>query len=126
MIKKIFNKRTQKEAKELLTLELSEVSDIAEQLFKRIDERINALKEIENRIDNKIETFRHLITKSEDIEKRMNYLKFPNHREISILSEKGLSVDEIADFFDIPKGEVELILNIFKPTPTRWGEKISY
>jgi DNA-directed RNA polymerase specialized sigma24 family protein len=121
MIKKIFNKKAQKEAKELLTLELSEILEIAEQLYKKIDERINALKEIEERIDGKIETVRHLITKSEDIEKRMNCLNFPNHREISILSEKGLSVDEIADFFDIPKGEVELILNIFKDN----REKIS-
>lgn len=121
MIKKIFNKINKKESKELLTLELLEISEIGEQLFKKIDDRINTLKEIEKRIDNKIEIFRHLITKSEDIEKRMNCLNFPNHREISILSEKGLSVDEIADFFDIPKGEVELILNIFKDN----REKIS-
>jgi DNA-directed RNA polymerase specialized sigma24 family protein len=122
MIKKIFNKKNQKESKELLTLELLEISEIAEQLFRRIDERINTLKEIEKRIDNKIEIFRHLITKSEDIEKKANCSKFPNHQEIFILSEKGLNVDEIADFFDIPKGEVELILNIFKDNK----EKISY
>lgn len=114
MIKKILGKKSQQKSKELLTLELSEISEIAEGLFRRIDERINSLREVEKNIDLKIEALKDLIAKAENIENKMNLLKSPNYREIRILSEKGLNIDEIADFFDMPKGEVELILNVFK------------
>jgi hypothetical protein len=114
MIKKILDKRYERKNKELLTLELSEISEIAEGLFRRIDERINNLRELERNIDLKIEVLRELISKAENVENNVNLLRSQNYREIHILSEKGLNIDEIADFFDMPKGEVELILNVFK------------
>lgn len=114
MIKKILYKKSQQKNKELLTLELSEISEIAEGLFRRIDERVNNLREIEKNIDLKIEALKDLLAKAENIENKMNLLRSPNYREIHTLSEKGLNIDEIADFFDMPKGEVELILNVFK------------
>lgn len=114
MIKKILEKRYQQKNKELLTLELSEISEIAEGIFRKIDERINDLKEVEKNIESKIGALKDLIAKAESIENKMNLLKSPNYREIRTLAEKGLNIDEIADFFDMPKGEVELILNVFK------------
>lgn len=119
MIKRFLKKRDREnkveEAKELLTLELAEVVEIADSIFKRIDERINTLKSLESRIDSKIEMLGDMLLRVEKTEKKSgSRFRTGYHQEIHTLAKKGLKVDEIADFFDMPKGEVELILNIGK------------
>jgi hypothetical protein len=118
MIKRLLKKKDREnkiEAKELLTLELAEVVEIADSIFKRIDERINTLKSLESRIDSKIEMLGDMLLRVEKTEKKGgSRFRTGYHHEIHTLAKKGLKVDEIADFFDMPKGEVELILNIGK------------
>lgn len=114
LLKKSNKKNKKEEAKELLTLELAEIMEISDSIFKRIDERINTLKSIESRIDSKIEMLNDLLLKTEKIDKRAVRFSADNRKEIYALAQKGLKIDEIADFFDMPKGEVELILNITK------------
>lgn len=114
LLKKINKNNKKEEAKELLTLELAEIVEISDSIFKRIDEKINALKSLEFRIDSKIEMLNDLLLKAEKMDKKAVLSSAGSRKEICKLAKKGLKVDEIADFFDMSKGEVELILNLCK------------
>jgi|Deesub1362A_J573_1020465.scaffolds.fasta_scaffold00087_112 DNA-binding NarL/FixJ family response regulator len=99
---------------ELLTLELSEVQEIAEKLFERIDKKIKALESIEERVDKKIDMLERLLLRAENLNVSADSGTDSRYREVNNLAKKGLKVDEIAKILDIPKGEVELILSIAK------------
>lgn len=116
MIKKLLKTRqhrSKQTAKELLSIEIVEIAEIAEKLFTRLDEKINTLKSFETLIDEKIVALENVLSKVEKINLSAYSLDSRN-REIVALAKKGLKVREIADFFNIPKGEVELILNLGK------------
>ncbi len=103
---------TKETAKELLTLEISEIGEIAEKLFTRLDEKINTLKSIEALADEKIGILEKLLLRVENINLPADYGTDFRHREIDALAKKGLKVDEIASILDMPRGEVELILSL--------------
>ncbi len=113
MLKKTFRSaltvRRQKEY-ELLALELSEIKDIADILFGRIEKKIEELKNIEVLVDEKIKFLKDLIKRAESLTSSSE--SSTHFREVITLSEKGLKIAEIARTLDMPAGEVELILNL--------------
>jgi hypothetical protein len=93
-----------------LTLELAEVKEIADVLFKRLDSRIEAVKTVEASLDAKIRMLQALVSRAETLE-----TKHPERdrlSEISTLGREGLGAEEIADRLELPIGEVELVLNL--------------
>jgi DNA-directed RNA polymerase specialized sigma24 family protein len=113
MLKKTFRSaltvRRQRE-NELLALELSEIKDIADILFGRIEKKIEELKNIEVLVDEKIKFLKDLIKRAESLASSSE--SSTHFREVITLSEQGLKIDEIARILDMPAGEVELILNL--------------
>lgn len=97
--------------KELLAVELSEIKEIAEMIFERIDKRMDDLKKLEASLDEKILILERLIERAENI--RPSIEKDLRHNEIIALRKRGLKIDEISDILDMPVGEVELILNLY-------------
>jgi hypothetical protein len=114
MMKKLMKKtsRPEKAAEDLLRVGLSEIEEIAEGLFRKIDERIRELKAVEERIDGKILDLERLLKHSEGLRNADEQGADRRSREILALSGRGLKVDEIAGIVDMPKGEVELILGL--------------
>ncbi len=100
--------------RELLNLDMAEIEKASDRLFNRLDDRIKALKTIEARVDKKIANLERLLTRAENITAGSKESTESRQIEISRLSQKGLKIDEIASILDMPKGEVELILNIKK------------
>ncbi|NWF97438.1 MAG: hypothetical protein HXY52_00670 [Nitrospirae bacterium] len=96
--------------KELLSLELTEIKDIADIIFKRINRKIEILEAIENSVDEKIRTLEKLIQKAEAAQSSLS--KLDRHGEITLMGRKGMSSREIAEALDVPVGEVDLILNL--------------
>lgn len=106
---KFFRNAKSKE-KELLSLELSEVKDIADIIFKRLNRKIEILEAIENSVDEKIKVFEKLIQKAEAAQSSLS--KLDRHGEIALMGRRGMSSREIAESLDVPVGEVDLILNL--------------
>lgn len=116
MLKNILkpDKKGLSKAKDVLTLEVAELQEIAEKLFQRIDGKIKALKAAEKSADKKIERLSKLLERLEDLDLPADLAMAPRYREIKNLAKKGLKVDEIANILDIPVGEVELIMDLDK------------
>jgi len=95
---------------ELLAPELSEIKDIADILFGRIEKKVEELKSIEGLVDEKIKLLNDLIKRAESL--TSSFESSAHFREVLTLNEKGLKIDEIARILDVPAGEVELILNL--------------
>lgn len=96
--------------KDLLSLELAEIREISDVIFRRLEMKIEVLEAIEASVDEKVALLEKLIN-------RVEAIKFPSdisNREFEIiqLSAKGLKIDEIARILDMPAGEVDLILNL--------------
>jgi len=115
MLKDMFNIKGlagNESARKRLELELTEIEEISEKLFRKIDERVAALTAIEARLDKKCAALEAIIAKAtglisaqgEDVETR--------RRGVIALAQKGMKADEIAEIFDMTKGEVELVLNL--------------
>jgi cytochrome P450 len=94
----------------LLDLQLSEAREIADMLVNRIEERIEVLRRLEARLDEKTSRLEMLLKRSET--KRVTLSDQSRSGEIVTLHNRGLKIDEIAAILDMPSGEVELILNI--------------
>ncbi len=93
-----------------MSLELSEVKDIADIIFKRLNRKIEILEAIENSVDEKIKVLEKLIQKAEAAQSSLS--KLDCHGEIVLMGRKGMSSREIAETLDVPVGEVDLILNL--------------
>jgi hypothetical protein len=106
MFKKLMEKVKEKH---LLTLELSEVKEIADLIFKRLEEKINVLEAMEASIDKKTERLEKLIQRVETI--KAPAVGIERQHEIIALEQRGMKICEIADILDMPAGEVELIFN---------------
>jgi DNA-directed RNA polymerase specialized sigma24 family protein len=120
MSKKIFIKRNkEKETKEgissndikLLETELLEVKEIADIIFKKIEDKVKTLKALEDSANEKIEVLRELINQAESVTSSLKR-EIDRRKEVILLSEEGLNAQEIADKLGITVGEVELILNL--------------
>ena len=105
----IFKKTGGKE-KNLLALELAEVEEIADIIFKRLNRKIEVLESIEASVDEKIAKLEFLIKKVESLETPASPID--RHNEILSLGQRGLKSREIAGSLDIPIGEVELVLSL--------------
>ncbi|MBI5849266.1 MAG: DUF2802 domain-containing protein [Nitrospirae bacterium] len=118
----MLKKRTTKEgdrqaaeaARKFLSLEVAEISEIADKLFGKLDARMKALSALEERIDKKIAVLESLLLKAEKTEYTARHADDNRYHEIAELRDKGLKVDEIAGILDIPRGEIELILSLRK------------
>jgi hypothetical protein len=96
-------------------LEVMEINEIAEKLFVRIDQKIKTLKTIETRADEKIAILDGLITKFKKLNfpsESLNTGGERHQKEVLAMSEKGFNPEQVARILDLPKGEVELILNL--------------
>jgi len=107
MFKKFMEKVKEKH---ILTLELSEVKEIGDLIFKRLEKKINVLETLEASIDKKTERLEKLIQRVESI--KAPAVGIERHHEIIALEQRGIKICEIANILDMPAGEVELILNL--------------
>ncbi|NWF52955.1 MAG: SH3 domain-containing protein [Nitrospirae bacterium] len=98
--------------KGLLLLELAEIKEISDRIFERIEKKIEVLKALEASVDEKINALRKIgqekpsETPSDETDQRNNI--------VLSLKQRGLGIEEISSILKIPKGEVELILNLHK------------
>ena len=116
MLKKFYRKQDgqTQAAQKLLVLQATEIEEISERLFSKIDEKVRALKALETRLDQKIACLEELIQRVEKAELSSGQAGESRYREIADLAAKGLNIDAIAGVLDIPKGEIELILSLRK------------
>ncbi|MBI4686798.1 MAG: hypothetical protein HY756_03335 [Nitrospirae bacterium] len=116
MLRKLIGKREKtkkaKDKKDLLTLELAEIEEIAQRLFNRIDERISVLKSVSAEVDEKISALESLLQKVKELNVPPELSTDTRRKTVIALSKKGLKIDEIARIFDMPRGEVELMLEL--------------
>lgn len=103
---------TKKKRKEdaLLAMELAEVNEVANLIFKRLERKIEILEAIEASVDSKIALLEKLLHQAEAL--KLPTDKINRSHEILSLRDKGLKIDEIASVLDMPLGEVDLILNL--------------
>jgi DNA-binding transcriptional MerR regulator len=97
-----------------LSVEIAEISEIAEMLFGKIEDRMKALVGVEQRLDSKIALLEELIQRLEKAAQSYGSGGDKQYRDITELSARGLKIDDIAGLLDIPRGEVELILRLRK------------
>jgi len=114
MLKKLFNKgcADNESAKKSLALELAEIEDISEKLFRKIDERAAGLAALEARLDKKAAALEAIVAKASGVLSAQGEEVEVRRRGVIALAQKGMKADEIAEIFDMTKGEVELILNL--------------
>jgi len=98
-----------------LTLELAEIEEISRKLFQKIDERIQSLSALEARLDEKAGAVEALVEKASSIGAAQGEAVEVRRRGVIALAQKGLKADEIAEIFDMTKGEVELVLSLRRP-----------
>ena len=118
MFKSLFSKKTSpapadnESAKWRLTMELAEIEEISKKMLRKIDERIAALSDLEARLDKKAAALEAIVSKATSIGSAQGDAVEVRHRGVIALARKGLKADEIAEIFDMTKGEVELVLNL--------------
>ena len=103
------------QAKKNLTLEVTEINEIVEKLIDRIDYKINTLKTIETRADQKIALLDGLITKLKNMNCSIELSGTAEEgcrNEVQSLAGKGFKPEQISRILNLPSGEVELILNL--------------
>lgn len=99
----------------LLSLELAEVKEISDLIFKRLEKKIEVLEAIEASVDEKVARLERLIHRAESIRPVSGGLN--REHEIMALKDRGLKIDEIAGIIDMPVGEIELVLNLHSERP---------
>lgn len=102
--------------KTLLSLELSEIKDISDILFKRLEKKIQVLEAIEASVDKKIADIERLIQSAEALRAPSGSGGAIRQHEIFSLVKRGLKPHEIADILGMPVGEVDLILELHPRT----------
>ncbi len=113
MFKRAFrteNKSKDKVEKDQLKQELESMLKTTKIVFRKLEKKIEILKNMELSIDKKIAAFERLINITGSFENPS--ININRQHEIIKLSSKGIKVDEVANILDIPKGEVELVLNL--------------
>jgi len=134
-------KSSAKKEKQCLDLELAEIREISDMMFKKLELKIQTMQALEASIDKKQRSLELLIQQADLLEKkiqeggdisvsleakRSNFERLlqnaekhssqecrtnRNH-EIIALAGKGLAPREIAEVLVMPQGEVELILEL--------------
>lgn len=107
--------KTRKE-RGLLTLELAEIKEISDKIFERIEKKIEVLKVLEASVDEKIAALKKLGQDERSLGTTSGNLN--RQTEVLLLEQRGINIDEIASILSMPRGEVELILNLNKGRET--------
>jgi len=96
--------------KALLVLELAEIREISEFIFKRIEKKLQVLEAVEASVDKKIDALERLVHRAEALRSPADVINRP--QEIIALKQKGLGTNEIAEILGLPQGEVGLVLEL--------------
>jgi uncharacterized protein YhaN len=112
-LKQVNENKLKRESNALL-FEMATFQNISIEIFQEIEKKIKALEAFEVSLNKKITVFEELIQKVTSIEAQTRD-KSRQH-EVIALMKRGLNMDEISNIFVMPKGEIELILNL-----SRWG-----
>ncbi len=108
MIKKLLkNIKIKKQRR--TTPEVAEITELINLMSGRIEKNIETLQAIEVSVDKKLKLLERLTNQTEPPKTPINDVN--RNKEIIDLIQKGMKIDEIADYFDISRGEVEFILN---------------
>jgi ArsR family metal-binding transcriptional regulator len=113
MVQSLFTSKTRssiEKQKGLLSLELAEVKEISEMIFKRLEKKIRVIEALEASVDNKISALERLVQRAEAINTPGGGLT--RQHEIIALQQKGLDTMAISEVLDMPQGEVALILDL--------------
>ncbi|HET6514393.1 MAG TPA: hypothetical protein VFG09_04475 [Thermodesulfovibrionales bacterium] len=112
MLKKVLKAKEKERHKEenLLSLELAEVKDVADLIFRRLEKKIEVLEAIESSVDEKIAILEKLLQQAESVKTPSDSMN--RKHEIIALKRRGLKIDEIASILDMPVGEVQLVVNL--------------
>jgi hypothetical protein len=103
----------------LLSLEVAEIRDISDIIFRRIENKIRTLNEIEASVDRKITSLEQLLQRAEHINQSSS--KVPSRvptggmtrqQEVVALKQRGFKAGEIAGTLHMPVGEVQMILGL--------------
>jgi len=100
----------------LLTLELAEIKEISDKIFERIEKKIEVLKVLEASVDEKIAALKKL--GQDEGSHGTTSGNFNRQTEVLLLEQRGMNIDDIASILSMPRGEVELILNLNKDRET--------
>ncbi len=119
MFKKIINsvlnstKKMQfKKSSSVNYLGSEEMKKTVKTILMKIEKRIEIMEAIETSVDEKLAIFERLMNMFETHKIPANLISSNN--EICNLTRKGLRADDIADILNIPKGEVELVVNFYR------------
>lgn len=103
----------------LLSLEVAEIKEISDIIFRRIENKIRALNEIEASVDRKIASLEQLLHRAEHmnpasgkVPARVPTTGMTKRQEIIALKQRGLKAGEIAGTLHMPVGEVQMILGL--------------
>ena len=98
-----------------VTLELTEICEIAEKMINRMENKLKILKRVEAQMDQKIAILDGLMTRMKHMNMMDESAKTPEKNspeDVRSLAGKGFKPEQIARILDLPSGEVELILNL--------------
>ena len=96
--------------KKHLALELSEIKDISGIIFKRIENKIEALSALEASVDKKIASLERLMNKTADHDASSDVVD--RQHEVIALKDHGLDAGDISEILEISVAEIELILEV--------------
>lgn len=116
MFKRLFSSPNNKKGdvaqeKMLLSLELSEIKEVADILFSRLEEKIKTMEALESSIDRKAAELERLLQRAEAV-RIPNVGAVVRGHEVRGLARRGMKTAEIAEVLGMPIGEVELILEL--------------
>ncbi len=106
-----------------LSLEVAEIREISDIIFRRIENKIVMLNEMEASVDRKIASLSQLLQRAEQMQGRTAAAPakpqvktqpavMSRPQEVMLLKQRGLKASEIAGMLHVPVGEVELILGL--------------
>ncbi len=96
---------------DILTHKLTEFEMTAKKVFKRLEKKIEVLEAVEASVDEKLASFERLLQTADTV-KPSAAAGFNRQKEVLALVRKGMRIDDIAGIMSMPKGEIELILNL--------------
>ncbi|MBF0343032.1 MAG: hypothetical protein HQL06_02260 [Nitrospirae bacterium] len=113
-MKKLFDSKSKGKAieKEETKDDVAILEHTANAIFKKLEKQIEILEAIEASVDAKLATFERLLHMADSINHPTGAVN--RQHEVMALTQRGLTVDEVADVLGMQRGEVELILNLNK------------
>ncbi len=91
---------------------LRQIYEVFDEMMKALEERERILKELISLADEKIAELRAVVDKESGRED--DFLAQPKAKEVISLYKAGKKIGEISEMTGVHKGEVELILNLYR------------